>query len=113
MKKMFTGYHDGLKLRYVEDKNSGTIVINVTDFKIMAECMERLEKEQMTKNSKLRWIPVEENLPNAGEIVFVTVKRGYVESGYYDDAREEWWKVDDDGILDVIAWFPSPEPYHN
>ncbi|WP_349667059.1 hypothetical protein [Lacrimispora sp.] len=60
---------------------------------------------------KQAWIPVSERLPSDSEFVHVTVKRGYVETGYYDEAREEWWKVDDDGLLDVIAWLPVPEPY--
>ena len=59
------------------------------------------------------WIPVEKELPPCGEIVHVTVKRGYVEAGYYDDIREEWWKADDDGLLDVVAWQPVPEPYQS
>ena len=64
-----------------------------------------------TAKTENKWVPVERDLPPGGEIVHVTVRRGYVEVGYYDDVREEWWKVDDEGLLDVIAWHPAPDPY--
>lgn len=66
-----------------------------------------LQEEQR----KHRWIPVEERLPEGGEEVQVTVSRGYVDIGYYDESREEWWASDDAGLMDVIAWKPMPESY--
>lgn len=58
------------------------------------------------------WIPVEERLPiNDEGAVEVTVKRGYRTVGYYDQYREEWWTLDEDSILDVIAWKEPSEPY--
>ena len=58
-----------------------------------------------------KWIPVEERLPEGGEEVQVTVRRGYADIGYYDESREEWWTSDDSGLMDVIAWKPMSEPY--
>lgn len=60
---------------------------------------------------KHRWIPVTERLPDNGESVLVTVSQGYTTYGYYDLARQEWWKHDEDGMLDAIAWMPLPAPY--
>lgn len=57
----------------------------------------------------LEWIPVEERLPEGGEVVQVTVRRGWVDVGYYDESREEWWTLDDNGLMDVIAWQPMAE----
>lgn len=58
------------------------------------------------------WIPVEERLPiNDEGAVEVTVRSGYRAVGYYDQYREEWRTLDEDGILDVIAWKESSEPY--
>ena len=58
------------------------------------------------------WIPVEERLPiNHEGAVEVTVGVGYRTVGYYDQYREEWWTLDEDSILDVIAWKEPSEPY--
>ncbi|EET60397.1 hypothetical protein BRYFOR_07593 [Marvinbryantia formatexigens DSM 14469] len=56
------------------------------------------------------------NLPPEGELAEVTIKpkilkTPYRSIGYYDRDREEWWKYDDDGILDVIAWKMPSLPY--
>lgn len=69
----------------------------------------RLEDDQ--EPQAVRWIPVEERLPEGGEEVQVTVRHGYTDIGYYDESREEWWASDDAGIMDVIAWKPMSEPY--
>lgn len=72
-----------------------------------------LEKcQEVTELKKrLEWIQVTERLPEGGEEVQVTVRRGYVDIGYYDESREEWWASDDSGLMDVIAWKPMSEPY--
>lgn len=61
------------------------------------------------------WIPCSKELPSDGEIhectaLFNTGMR-YIEYAYYDMAREEWWTHDDTGLVNVIAWKSSPEPY--
>lgn len=61
------------------------------------------------------WIPVSERLPNDIAIHEVTARfrNGivYTEFAYYDELREEWWKFDDDSIVNVIAWKETSEPY--
>lgn len=61
------------------------------------------------------WIPCSERLPSDCAIHEVTAKfsngKSYTEFAYYDEAREEWWKFDDDGLVNVIAWKESSEPY--
>ena len=58
------------------------------------------------------WIPVEERLPiNHEGPVEVTVRVGYRTVGYYDQYREEWWTLDEDSMLDVIAWKEPSDPY--
>ena len=61
------------------------------------------------------WIPCSERLPEDNEIhectaLFNTGMR-YIEYAYYDVAREEWWTHDDTGLVNVIAWKSSPQPY--
>ena len=58
------------------------------------------------------WIPVDERLPiNHEGPVEVTVRVGYRTVGYYDQYREGWWTLDEDSMLDVIAWKEPSEPY--
>lgn len=57
------------------------------------------------------WIPMEEQLPNNGQIVLVTRKchnkKWYVEQDeFYDDTGFESGADED-----IIAWMPLPEPY--
>lgn len=64
------------------------------------------------KHMNAGWIPVERRLPiNHEGAVEVTVGAGYRTVGYYDQYREEWWTLDEDSILDVIAWKEPSEPY--
>lgn len=71
-----------------------------------------IAKSIIRKHMNDGWIPVEERLPiNDEGAVEVTVKRGYRTVGYYDQYREEWWTLDEDSILDVIAWKEPSEPY--
>ena len=64
---------------------------------------------------KTDWIPCEERLPSDTAIHEVTAKFSngtfYTEFAYYDESREEWWKFDDDGTVNVIAWKEHSEPY--
>lgn len=61
------------------------------------------------------WIPCEEGLPSDTAIHEVTAQFSngtfYTEFAYYDESREEWWKFDDDGTVDVVAWKEGSEPY--
>lgn len=61
------------------------------------------------------WIPCSERLPEDCEIREVTAMlcdgRTYTEFAYYDEPREEWWKFDDDGLVNVLAWKEHSEPY--
>lgn len=77
-----------------------------------------MEEELVSNPYKLNeWIPWDgKNFPPEGELVEVTVKPKILKTprrdiGYYDRDREEWWKYDDDGLLDVIAWKMPTEPY--
>lgn len=64
-----------------------------------------------------KWIPWDKkNLPPEGELVEVTIKPKILKTplrdiGYYDRDREEWWKYDEDGLMDVIAWKMPSTPY--
>ena len=62
-----------------------------------------------------KWIPCEERLPSDTAIHEVTAQFSngtfYTEFAYYDESREEWWKFDDDGIVNVVAWKEGSEPY--
>ena len=61
------------------------------------------------------WIPCSERLPEDNEIHECTAQFNtgmrYIEYAYYDIAREEWWTHNDTGLVNVIAWKPSPELY--
>lgn len=61
------------------------------------------------------WIPCSKELPSDREIHECTAQFNtgmrYIEYAYYDMAREEWWTHDDTGLVNVIAWKPSPQPY--
>lgn len=85
-------------------------------------CFDTEEKEALTmaiealeKQEDSKWIPCSERLPNDIAIHEVTAKFSngtiYTEFAYYDESREEWWKFDDDGIVNVIAWKEHSEPY--
>lgn len=75
--------------------------------------LEALVNQEQPKDD--RWIPCSERLPNDTAIHEVTAqfKNGtaYTEFAYYDESREEWWKFDDDGLVNVIAWREHSEPY--
>lgn len=78
-------------------------------------------EEAYELTEELKWIPVEERLPDAGIRYQVTFESGEV--GYADfrskmflldgSAKENVWEIEqyyeDDG--EVIAWMPLPEPY--
>lgn len=70
---------------------------------VLAETVSQYEAEN-------RWIPIEESLPESGNIHCVSVRRGYVTFGYFDSVKCEWWKYDDDGLISVTHWRPLPTP---
>ena len=95
-----------------EKKNAALSIRHTTGYKAgqirMAERIEEIIRKHMNDG----WVSVEERLPiNDEGAVEVTVKRGYRTVGYYDQYREEWWTLDEDSILDVIAWKEPSEPY--
>lgn len=73
--------------------------------------IEELEKQI----EKCNWVPCSERLPSDCAIHEVTAQfsngKIYTEFAYYDDSREEWWKFDDDGLVNVLAWKEHSEPY--
>lgn len=77
------------------------------------------EAEPVSNPNKLDdgWITWDrKNLPPEGELVEVTIKPKILKTprrdiGYYDRNREEWWKYDDDGLMNVIAWKMPAAPY--
>ena len=75
-------------------------------------CIEALGTDTNVGN---KWIPCSERLPNDTAIHEVTAKFSngtiYTEFAYYNESIEEWWKFDDDGIVNVIAWKEHSEPY--
>ena len=81
----------------------------------VGECDEYIKaraKDIIRKHMNDGWIPVERRLPiNHEGAVEATVGAGYRTVGYYDQYREEWWTLDEDSILDVIAWKGPSEPY--
>lgn len=61
------------------------------------------------------WIPCSERLPEEGEVVLITNKKGNVKHGQYrgcypsDKVDCWWWKKNT--TEEVIAWMPLPKPY--
>ena len=95
-----------------EKKNAALSIRHTTGYKAGQIRMAGRIEEIIRKHMNDGWIPVEERLPiNDEGAVEVTVKRGYRTVGYYDQYREEWWTLDEDSILDVIAWKEPSEPY--
>lgn len=64
---------------------------------------------------KYQWIPCSERLPEDCTIYEVTAQFGngmcYTEFAYYDESKGEWWKHDDDGLVNVLAWKEHSAPY--
>ena len=71
--------------------------------------------QEVAKEYGNGWIPCSERLPSDCAIHEVTAKfrngKRYTEFAYYDESREEWWKFDDDGTVNVIAWKEGSAPY--
>lgn len=77
------------------------------------------DKATISKMENVDWIPVEERLPEKGEIVLVTIEcdcgktlfTNGVMFGFY---KKGWFVSDDIELkkLKVTAWQPLPEPYH-
>lgn len=76
------------------------------------------EAEQFGRDTNVGsngWIPCSERLPSDCAIHEVTAQfrngKTYTEFAYYDETKEEWWKHDDDGLVNVIAWKEPSDPY--
>ena len=73
--------------------------------------VESLELENLQLKEKIRWIPVEERLPEVGEFVLVAEKKGGITESFVDfedyETRDgiEWFGADE-----VTHWMPLPEP---
>lgn len=78
-------------------------------------CIYSQPKISLETKTSDKWIPCSERLPNDTAIHEVTEQfnngKIYTEFAYYDESRGEWWKFDDDGIVNVIAWKEHSEPY--
>lgn len=100
-------YKKGLTYSKVSSRSISTGAVHER----CSECDKDHRIAELEEQINQQWIPVEERLPEGGEEVQVTVRRGWVDIGYYDESREEWWASDDSGLMDVIAWKPMSEPY--
>lgn len=58
----------------------------------------------------MRWIPVEERLPDGDELVLITTSWDSVEIAHH---FKNEWVCDEFNLEDaeVTAWMPLPEPY--
>lgn len=74
---------------------------------------------------KVKWIPVEERLPETNNEMLVTYivngnhKKRYVETAnYFNDGEEGGWSSVNDEYripgtkIEIIAWCELPEPYN-
>ena len=72
-------------------------------------------KDIIRKHMNDGWIPVEEWLPEVTEEdiipVEVTTMGGLRTVGCYFEYMNEWYALDGDSKLDVIAWKEPSEPY--
>lgn len=94
--------------KILEEINENTISLFSGVNMISAKKVEKILRKHMGDG----WISVEDRLPISGEgAVEVTVRSGYRTIGYYDQYREEWWTLDEESILDVIAWKEPSKPY--
>lgn len=89
---------------------NGAYVENVVTFQNAIEIV-----NQVAEECNDGWIPCSERLPQNSDIHEVTAQfvngKCYTEFAYYDLIREEWWKHDDDGLVNVIAWKKPSAPY--
>ena len=76
--------------------------------KVITEAVKEIEENH-------RLVICSEYLPDDGEIHEVTAQFSngmtYTEFAYYDVSRNEWWKYDDRGRVNVIAWRKHTAPY--
>lgn len=72
-------------------------------------------REFIRKHMNDGWIPVEERLPEVTEEdiipVEVTTMGGLRTVGCYFEYMNEWYALDGDSKLNVIAWKEPSEPY--
>ncbi len=73
----------------------------LTDFRSR---ITNLEAENAALKERLRWIPVEERLPEKDEIVFVLLNGGDGDDIDWIDDTGTWWSNEN-----VTHWMPRPE----
>uniref|UniRef100_A0AAU8AYX2 DUF551 domain-containing protein n=1 Tax=Dulem virus 35 TaxID=3145753 RepID=A0AAU8AYX2_9CAUD len=76
-------------------------------------CAGQLLKELCEEKQKRRWIPVEEQMPDAGHVVLAYIKHNYMDDGWRAyrvyEYTDHW--VGMGNLCDVVAWMPLPDPY--
>ena len=87
------------------------IAVSANHFKTM------IPLEVVEKNAQPGWIPCSTELPKDGEEVIVSIHDDsgdyaydYTSSGWYA-AAGEFWVVDNEVNMRVVAWMPLPTPY--
>ena len=68
-----------------------------------------------------RWIPVEERMPENGELVLISAERTHYRSPYKRTFRMinvnyceyGYWSIEYIANVKVVAWMPLPEPYRS
>ena len=74
-----------------------------------------------TAEPEQRWIPVSERLPEDGDYhdlcgtpdgaILWCKETGEVGVGWYYESTKNWCDLWDNGVKDIVAWMPLPEPY--
>jgi len=86
----------------------------VVDLSVAKDIICQLSESADTENHN-SWIPCSKKLPEDCTIYEVTAQFGngmcYTEFAYYDESKGEWWKHDDDGTVNVLAWKAHSVPY--
>lgn len=104
---------DKLISRLEEARNRANRHYNYGDETAYRHSIEIINKLAEEYNNS--WISCSERLPEDCTIYEVTARFGngmyYTEFAYYDESKGEWWKHDDDGLVNVLAWREHSAPY--
>lgn len=109
--------NDGIKLMLNDD---GVAEVYDDSYDVTIHCeTEEEQKWIVDKLNKMRWIPVEERLPDSDKFVLISFENFPIpQIGRYEEDKEggTWYVGDDDvscsscGIF-VNAWMPLPERF--